>query len=185
MGGLITNEARCTREIKSSITVTKAAFNKKRAIFTTQFDLNFWKKLIKCYVWSTPLYGAETWTLRDVDRNTPKVLRCGAGEGRRRWVGMVVWDKKCYIDSRRTGIFRICHIFRRNYLIKHVIEGNLEGRTEVKGGRRRWRKLLLDDLKETKGYWKLKEKALDRILRRTRFGYGYGPFVRQLNDKKI
>ena len=84
MDGLKTNDARCTREIKSSITVTKAAFNKKRAIFTTQFDLNFWKKLIKCYVWSTPLYGAETWTLRDVDRNTPKVLRCGAGEGRRR-----------------------------------------------------------------------------------------------------
>jgi hypothetical protein len=34
-------------------------------------------------------------------------------------------------------------------------------------------------LKEKKGYWKLKEEALDRNLWRTRFGRGYGPVVRQ------
>ena len=32
-------------------------------------------------------------------------------------------------------------------------------------GRRR--KQLLDDLKEATGYWKLKEEALDRAVRRT------------------
>jgi hypothetical protein len=26
------------------------------------------KKLVKCYVWSKALYGAETWTLRAVDQ---------------------------------------------------------------------------------------------------------------------
>ena len=26
------------------------------------------KKLVKCYVWSIALYGAETWTLRTVDQ---------------------------------------------------------------------------------------------------------------------
>jgi len=26
------------------------------------------KKLMKCYIWSIPLYGAETWTLRKVDQ---------------------------------------------------------------------------------------------------------------------
>jgi len=90
MGSLITNDERCTREIKSSIAVTKAAFNKKRAIFATKFDLNFWRKLFKCYILSMLLYGAESWTLRDVDRNTRRVLRCGAGEGKRRLVGMIV-----------------------------------------------------------------------------------------------
>jgi hypothetical protein len=39
--------------------------------------------------------------------------------------------------------------------------------------------LLLDDLKEKKRYWKLKEEALDRTLWRTRVGRGYGPVVRQ------
>ena len=40
-------------------------------------------------------------------------------------------------------------------------------------------KQLLDNLEETKRYWKLKAKALDRTLWRTRFGRAYGPAVRR------
>jgi hypothetical protein len=40
-------------------------------------------------------------------------------------------------------------------------------------------KELLDDLKERRGYVHLKEEALDRAMRRNRFGGGYGPVVRQ------
>jgi hypothetical protein len=53
--------------------------------------------------------------------------------------------------------------------LKHVIEGNIEGRRNVKRRRGRTHKLLLKDLKETTGYWKLKEAALDRSLWRTCF----------------
>jgi hypothetical protein len=42
----------------------------------------------------------------------------------------------------------IGHILRRNRLLKHVIEGKLEGRIEMTGRRGRRRKQLLDDLKE-------------------------------------
>jgi hypothetical protein len=55
-----------------------------------------------------------------------------------------------------------------------VIEGKLEGRIEMTGRRGRRRKQLLDDLKEKRRYWKLKEEALDRTLWRTSFGRGYG-----------
>jgi hypothetical protein len=41
---------------------------KKRALFTRKMDLEMRKKLVKCYIWSTALYGAETWTLRAVDK---------------------------------------------------------------------------------------------------------------------
>ena len=50
------------------------------------------------------------------------------------------------------------------------------------GRRRRRRKQLLDDLKRTRGNWKLKEKALDRTLWRTRTVKCYGPVVRQTTD---
>jgi hypothetical protein len=40
----------------------------------------------------------------------------------------------------------------------------MEGEIKVTGRRGRRRKLLLDDLKERRGYWKLKEEALDRTL---------------------
>jgi hypothetical protein len=48
--------------------MAEAAFNKKRALFTSTLDLELRKKLVKCYIWSIALYGAETWTLRAVDQ---------------------------------------------------------------------------------------------------------------------
>jgi hypothetical protein len=63
-----------------------------------------------------------------------------------------------------------------------VIEGKLEERIEMMGRRGRRRKQLLDDLKEKRRYWKLKEEALDRIMWRTPFGRGYGPVVRQTTE---
>jgi hypothetical protein len=49
---MITNDATCTREIKSRIAMAKAAFNKKKILFTSKEDLNLRKKLVKCYIWS-------------------------------------------------------------------------------------------------------------------------------------
>jgi alpha-D-ribose 1-methylphosphonate 5-triphosphate synthase subunit PhnL len=80
---------------------------------------------------------------------------------------------------KRRKVNWIGHILRRNCLLKHVIEGKLEGRIEMTGRRGRRRTQLLDNLKEKIRYWKLKEEALDRTLLRTRFGTGYGPVVRQ------
>jgi len=40
------------------------------------------------------------------------------------------------------------------------------------------KKQLLDVLKEMRGYWNLKDDALDCTLWRTRFGRGYGPVVK-------
>jgi hypothetical protein len=78
----------------------------------------------------------------------------------------------------------IGHILSRNCLLKHVIEGKLEGRIEMMGrlGRRRTSKQLLDDLKEKKRYWKLKEEALDCTMWRTCFGRDCGPIIRQSTE---
>jgi hypothetical protein len=48
--------------------VAKAAFSKKKTLFTSTLDLELRKKLVKCYVWSIALYGAETWTFQAVDQ---------------------------------------------------------------------------------------------------------------------
>ena len=55
---------------KSRIAVAKAAFNKKKNIlFTRKLDVNLRKRLVmRCYVCSIALYGAETWTLRATDQ---------------------------------------------------------------------------------------------------------------------
>ena len=59
LGSMLTDDGRCTCEIKSRIVMEKAEFNKKKNLFTSKLDLNLRKKLVKCYVWSMVLYGAE------------------------------------------------------------------------------------------------------------------------------
>ena len=39
--------------------------------------------------------------------------------------------------------------------------------------------MLLDDLKDRRGYSHLKEEALDRPMSRNRFGLGFGPVIKQ------
>ena len=60
------------------------------------------------------------------------------------------------IRKRKAGW--ICHILRRNCLLKQVIEGKIKGGMEVTRRRGRRRKKLLDDLKDRKGYshWRRK-----------------------------
>jgi hypothetical protein len=48
LGSMITTHARCTYKIKSRIVMAKAAFNKKRNLFTSKLHLNFRKNLVRC-----------------------------------------------------------------------------------------------------------------------------------------
>jgi hypothetical protein len=73
----------------------------------------------------------------------------------------------------------ISNILSRNCLLQRVIEGKIQGGTEVTGRQGRRRRKLLDYLKERRGYSHLKEEALDRTMWRARFGRGFGPVVRQ------
>jgi hypothetical protein len=59
---MITNDARCTREIKSRVAMIKSTFNKEKIILTSELDLNLRKKPQKFCIWIITLYGAETWT---------------------------------------------------------------------------------------------------------------------------
>jgi hypothetical protein len=119
--------------IKCRIAMAKAAFNKKRALFTSTLDLELRKKLVKCYIWSLALYGAETWTLWAVDK---KLLESGAGEGWKRSVGPMrneevllrVKEQKIILhEISKQKANWIGHILRRNCLLQRVIEGKIKG----------------------------------------------------------
>jgi len=68
LGSLITNDARCTRDTKSWIAMANTALNEKKNLFASKLDLNLSKKLVKCYICSVAVYGAETWALRELDQ---------------------------------------------------------------------------------------------------------------------
>ena len=62
-----------------------------------------------------------------------------------------------YTIKRRKAKW-IGHILRINCLLEHVIVGRTEVKIDVTGRRGKRCKQILDDLKKTRRYWKLKEK---------------------------
>ena len=67
LGSMVTNDARCIQEITSRTAMAKTASKKKKTLFTTNLDLNLRKKLVKCYILSIAVHGAQTWTLHSID----------------------------------------------------------------------------------------------------------------------
>jgi hypothetical protein len=68
LDSMLKNDGRCICEIKSRIAMVKAAFDKKRALFTGTLDVKLRKKLVNRYIWSVDFYGAETSTFRALDQ---------------------------------------------------------------------------------------------------------------------
>jgi len=81
---MITNDVSRTREMKCRTVMATAAFNKKKALFSSKLYLNFRKKLVKL---CTMLKLGQ---FRKLIRNTKKVKECGAGGGWRRSVGLIL-----------------------------------------------------------------------------------------------
>jgi hypothetical protein len=153
-------------------------------------DLELRKKLVKCYVWSIALYGAETWTLRSVEQKNLESFEmwCWRRMEKISWTDHVrfedillrVKEQRIILhEIRKRKANWIGHILRRNSLLQRATEGKIQGGIEVTGRQGRRRRKLQDDLKERRGYSHLKEKALDRTMWRARFGKGFGTVVRQ------
>jgi len=176
--------------VKCRIAMAKAALNKKRTLFTSTLDLELRKKLVKRYIWSIALYGAETWTLRAVDQKHLESFKMWYWRSREKisWTDHVRNEEVLLRVKEQRNILHeisklranwIGHILRRNCLLQRVIEGKIKGGIEVTGRRGRRRRKLLDDLKERRGYSHLNEEVLARTISRARFGRGFGPVVRQ------
>jgi len=50
-------------------------------------------RLVKCYIWSIAVYGAENWTLQRIGR---KYLESSEMWCWRRSVGLIMWEMKKY-----------------------------------------------------------------------------------------
>jgi hypothetical protein len=97
------------------------------------------KKLVKCYVWSIALYGAETWTLRAVDqKQLVEIFEmwCWRRMEKISWTGHVrnedvllrVKEQRNILhEIRKRKANWIGHILRRNCLLQRVTEGKIQG----------------------------------------------------------
>jgi hypothetical protein len=175
LGSILTNHGRCTSEIKRRIAMAKAALNKKRTLFTSTLDLGLRKKLVKCYVWSIALYGAETWSRWAVDHKHLGSFEmwCWRRMEKFSWTDHVRNEdvllrakeqRNILHEIRKRKVKWIGHILRRNCLLQRVTEGKIQRGIEVTGRQGISRRRLLDELKERRGCSHLKEEALDRYV---------------------
>ena len=83
LGCNVSSNMNCWQEVdlKQRIAMAKETFNRKRSIFCGRLEKELRKRVVKCFVRSVALYGAETWTLRRNEQKRLKHLRCGHGEG--------------------------------------------------------------------------------------------------------
>jgi hypothetical protein len=138
LGSILTNGGRCTCEIECSIAMAKAAFNKKRTLFTSTLDLELRRKLVKCYVWNIALYGAETWTLLAVDQKHLECFEmwCWRRMEKISWTDRVrnedvlltVKEQRHILHDipKRKGNW-IDHILRRNCLLPGLLKDRYKG----------------------------------------------------------
>ena len=64
LGSLITHDGRCRPEIRRRIVLAKNAFGELKPILRDRkLSIDLKVRLLKCYVWSTLLYGCESWTI--------------------------------------------------------------------------------------------------------------------------
>jgi hypothetical protein len=125
------------------------------------------RKLVKCYIWSIALYGAETWTLRAVEQKHVESFEmwCWRRMEKISWTDHVrnevvllrVMEQRNIlheINERKTNWTG--HILLRNCLLQRVIEGMIKREIEVLKRRGRRRRKLLDDLMEMRRYSHLK-----------------------------
>ena len=161
----LTNDGRCTCEIKCRIVMAGAPFNKERALFTSTLDLELRKKLLKCYIWSIALYGAETWMLQAVDQKQLESFEmwCWRRMEEISWTEHVRNEEVFLRVKEQRNILRetskrkanwIGHILCRNCLLQPVIEGKIKEGTK-------WQE---DEEEDVGSYWMTLRKGKSTLI---------------------
>jgi len=174
LGSIVTEDVRCDTEIKTRIGIAKKAFGNMKSMMTNRkLSMRTRKSLMKTHVWSTLLYGVESWTL-----SAELVKRLEAME-------MWLWRRMMKIPwtARRTNeevlqmvgekreLMRAVrgrqlkffgHVMRREGLENLIMTGMVEGR---------------------RGRGRPRVKYMDGLVKLTRGGMTYGQFIRATRDR--
>ena len=85
--------------------------------------------LVKCYIWSTALYGAETWTLWAVDQKHLESFEmwCWRRMEKISWTDHVRNEEVLLRVKEQRNILHEIRKRKANCLLQRVIEGKIKG----------------------------------------------------------
>lgn len=149
LGTWITYNNEQTREIKTRIEIARAVFNKMRILLCSRdLPIQLRTRTLKCYVFSTLLYGLESWTLKQEHINKLQAFEMWCY---RRMLRISWTEKKTNVEVlREMGKERelitsikarklqyLGHMMRGNKyeLMRVIMQGKIKGKRSI--GRRR------------------------------------------------
>lgn len=147
-----------TKEIRARIEIARATFIKMKKLFCSRdISITLRMRMLRCYIFSTLLYGVETWTLKQnhIDRLQSFEMWCYRRMWRIPWTDRVTnievlekMQKDCEIINaiKKRKLQYLGHIMRgpKYALLQLIMQGKIGGRRNI--GRRRvsWLKNLRD-----------------------------------------
>ena len=159
LGSMFTSDGRCVQDVRRRIGIAKSAFTSlEKVLKSRDIKLQLRIRVLKCYVWSTLLYGSETWTLTS---DLMKQLEATEMWFLRRMLRISYKDKVTNEEVlRRAKVDRTLmkdivkrqmeffgHVIRKEELKNLVVTGFIEG-TRARG---RQRETYLTYLQKMKG----------------------------------
>ena len=157
LGSITTEDGESEVENKRRIEITRYAFSNMRAVLSSRnISINTRMRLTKCYVWSTLLYGAETWTITKT-----LTKRIDAFEmWTYRWMLRISWKEhksnEAILNMMKTSpdinenhqkeeMWILGHFIRRPNSIQRLL---LEARIDGKRARGRPGSMWMDNIKD-------------------------------------
>ena len=140
LGQLLSSNGKNEDDIIRRISIASSTFNKMRSTLTNKsISSETRKRIMSCYIWSTLLYGAETWTLTSAMVNRLEAFEMWIY---RRMLKIAWTDKMSNkevlrrananrqlmktIQQRSLQFFG--HLVRRNNIHRVLIEGKINGK---------------------------------------------------------
>ena len=168
----MTEDGKNEKDIARRISIARDVFNKMRqTLCRREISLPTRKRILKCYVWSTLLYGVETWTFTNSLLKRIKAFEMWTYRRMLR----IAWTDKITNEevSSRMGntpelelllktkkLKYYGHVRRHDSLQKHLLEGRLEGIRPRGRPRTTW----LDNIRQWTGL--TLQQVLERSLKR-------------------
>ena len=183
LGSVIADDGRSDTEIRRRIGAAKTAYVRMRPLLANMsLDINLRVRVLKCYVWSVLLYGAETWTISAVMKSRIEAAEMWFYRRMLRisWVRRVTNEEVLRRVGRNRelmGIVRerqmrfVGHVMRENDLERTVITGRVEGRRARGRQRTKYMDSLLGDVRDVQTVGELIRMTEDRERWRTMTAY--------------
>ena len=142
LGHVVTETGKSDTEIKRRIAIARSAFTSLYKVLTSrEVSLDTRIRLLKCYIWSTLLYGCETWTL---SKTLEKRIEAFEIWTFRRilkitWANHKTNDEVLNMAKCKRSLLNIImkrklqyfgHIIRKSSLQRLLLEGKVDGKRQ-------------------------------------------------------